>query len=179
MAIRTPVQRAGLALVLLGSVATLGAEQPRSPRFQNVRSNEANVLLAVTACYERSITCRQLIDTIESSTTIAYVNTGWCRTSAPSSCLNFLAMTASQRFLRITLDPALHGDTAIEMLAHELQHAVEIVRAPRVTDADTMRALYEAIGYRRIRYSEREEWGTADARKIADLVSDELKQARK
>jgi hypothetical protein len=179
MATRTHLHSAGLLIVLLGSVATLAADPQDSPRFQNLRSNEANVLLAMTACYDRSSTCRRLIDTIEDSTTIAYANTGWCRSSRPSSCLHFLSTAAGHRFLRITLDPALRGDTLIEMFAHELQHAVEIVRAPDVRDMDTLRALYQAIGYPRGSAGNRDEWETNDARHVTDLVSSELKQGRK
>jgi len=179
MAMRTHLQRAGVAAVLFGGVATLAAEQPYPQRFQNVRSSDASVLLALTACYDRSSTCRRLIDTIEASTTIVYVNSGSCKTITPSSCLHFMSMSAGHRFLRITLDPALHGDAVIEMLAHELQHAVEIVRAPEVSDLDTLRALYRTIGYRRSSSTRRDEWETSGAQEVAGLVSSELKQARK
>ena len=179
MVTRTHLHRAGLLTVLLGSVATLAADTPCAPRFQNLRSTEAKVVLALTACYDRSSTCRRLIDTIEDSTTIGYMNTGWCRGSTPSSCLHFMGTGASYRFLRITLDPALRGDTVIEMLAHELQHAVEIVRAPDVNDMDTLRALYRAIGYRRGSFVTRDEWETDDAQRVADFVGSELKQGRK
>ena len=166
--------------MLLGSVVTLAAEQPYSLRFANVRSWESDMRLAMTICYEQSATCRRLIETIESSSTVVYVNTGLCRTRPqPSSCLTFMSDGGGYRYLRVSLDPALRGDTLIKILAHELQHAVEIVRAPQVIDTHTMRALYERIGYPLDPYGKRVDWETVDAQRVGELVSSELKQARK
>jgi hypothetical protein len=83
------------------------------------------------------------------------------------------------RYLRVTLDPALRGDTVIAVLGHELQHAVEIVRAPEVTGTDTMRALFERIGYRLQSYSGLDEFETVEARHIKAVIWDELRQGRK
>jgi len=90
-----------------------------------------------------------------------------------------MADSAGYRFLRITLDPNLQGTTVVEMIAHELQHALEIVRAPEVTDVDTLRALYQRIGYQRERNGQRDEWETTDAQRVAERVATELKEARK
>jgi hypothetical protein len=180
MRTRIHMQCAGLALILFGSVVTRAAGQTYPLRFENVRSWETDMRLAMTTCYQQSATCRRLIETIESSTTIVYVNTGRCRRRPlPSSCLTFMAEADGYRFLRVSLDPALRGDTVIKILAHELQHAVEIVRAPQVIDTHTMRALYERIGYPLDPYGNRADWETVDAQRVGELVSRELKQARK
>jgi hypothetical protein len=180
MAVRIQIQQAMLTIVLLGGAVTLVAEQPCPSQFQNIRTKEPDVRLAVASCFERSITCRGLIETIEASTTIVYVKTGWCRSTRPSSCLNFMANGVEvYRYLRVTLDPALRGDTVIAVLGHELQHAVEIVRAPEVTGTDTMRALFERIGYRLQSYSGLDEFETVEARHIKAVIWDELRQGRK
>jgi hypothetical protein len=179
MRTRIQFQRAALAIGLFGSAATLAADQPI--RFQNIRIKETPVQLALTSCYDGSPTCRNLIDTIESSTTIVIVRLGYCKTvtATLASCLHFMADTPGFRYLRITLDPALHGDVLTKMLAHELQHAVEILRAPEVTDHVSLRALYERIGYRSDTYGSNYVWETADARRTTEVVQDELRQARK
>ena len=168
-----------LAVVLLGRVVTLAADPPGRSRFQNVRVTEPDLSLAVTTCYENSVTCRRLLDEIESSTTIVYVRTALSRTSTRTSCLTLMTGSADYRYLRITLDPALRGDRVVVMLSHELQHAVEVVRMPDVVDADTMRALYRAIGYSLGASGTREDWETLEAKRVAGAVSDELHRARK
>ena len=183
MRTRIQLQRVALAIVLLGSAVRLSAGQPGPSRFQNVRTKDAPLRLALASCYDASPTCRRLIETIDASTTIAMVRIGYCKTinRTPASCLHFMADAGEYRYLRITIDPALRGDTAVEMLAHELQHAVEIVQAPAVTDTDSLRALYKRIGYRLDRYGsgDGDEWETGEARRTTNVVADELKQARK
>src|SRR4029450_4059468 len=79
MAVRIQIQQAMLTIVLLGGAVTLVAEQPCPPQFQNIRTTERDVRLAVASCFERSITCRGLIETIAASATFVYVKTGWGR----------------------------------------------------------------------------------------------------
>jgi hypothetical protein len=179
MRTRIQFQRAALAIGLLGTSVALAADQPT--RFQNIHVQELPVRLALTRCYDGAPTCRGLIDTIESSTTIVIVRVGYCKAIAgiASSCLHFMADAGEFRYLRITLDPVLRGDTLVGMLAHELQHAVEIIRAPDVTDSHSLRALYTRIGYRLDVFGRGNEWETIEARQIANLVEGELKDARR
>ena len=181
MRTRIRLQHAVLALVLLGSGIRLSADQPGLSRFQNVRTSDAPLRLALASCYDQSPTCRHLIETIDASTTIAMVRIGYCKSisGTSASCLHFMVDSGGFRYLRITMDPALRGETLVAMLGHELQHAVEIVRAPEVTSLETMRTLYSRIGYSRDRYRVQDEWETAEAKQVADAVEGELRQARK
>jgi len=64
------------------------------------------------------------------------------------------------------------------LTAHELQRVVEVVRAPQVVDLSSFRSLYERIGFF-IRGSGRHgEWETAEAQRIAFVVSNEVKRSR-
>jgi hypothetical protein len=60
---------------------------------------------------------------------------------------HFIAYAGEQRYLRITIDASVHGDTAVALLGHELQHAVEIARAPWVTNETRLAHLYRHIGH--------------------------------
>jgi hypothetical protein len=59
-------------------------------------------------------------------------------------------------------------------IAHELQHAVEIVREPDVVDAATALALYRRIGTGRCREGLSEECETEMAKRIETVVREEL-----
>jgi hypothetical protein len=75
------------------------------------------------------------------------------------------------RYVRVTLHRMTSSDNLIELLGHELQHAVEIAQAPEVRDPDTMRALYNRIGFNRRAATHFE---TALAREIATRVRAEV-----
>jgi hypothetical protein len=90
--------------------------------------------------------------------------------------LSFTVATDKSRYLRATLDTWQAGYwDSIPLLAHELQHALEVARAPEVRDASTFERLYQRIG-----------WGTgasafetAEARATTRAVRAELEWARR
>ena len=55
--------------------------------------------------------------------------------------------SAPTRFLRVTIGAQLDPRRRLEVLGHELSHALEIAREPWVRDRATFRALYERIGF--------------------------------
>jgi hypothetical protein len=58
------------------------------------------------------------------------------------------AATEVGRFVRVSIDLMLPARRRVEVLAHELWHALEIAAAPEVRDAAGMRALFSRIGWR-------------------------------
>ena len=54
--------------------------------------------------------------------------------------------TPEHRYLRVILGAMTHPADRGALLAHELQHAVEIGRVPDVRDDDGMRRLFAEIG---------------------------------
>lgn len=91
----------------------------------------------------RSATFRQLVEILERSDVIAWVETGYLR--RPSQ-LNFAGVSPRARFLRITIRVPAVDDELLPWLAHELQHAVEIASAPTVTSAAAVREFYVRHG---------------------------------
>ena len=130
MRLRLSVPCAATVIVLLTSSAALAADTPHVLAFRNLRTSDREIVSAITACYSRSITCRRLIDEIESSSTTVYIRPGQCQFGVRSSCLVFSAAQAGVRYLQIVLDKDLTDDCLVAAAAHELQHAVEVVRAP-------------------------------------------------
>lgn len=51
------------------------------------------------------------------------------------------------RYVRVTIDPRLIGDTAIALLGHELQHVAEIAAASTASDDEGCVLLFRRIGY--------------------------------
>jgi hypothetical protein len=178
MRLRFLVSCAAATLVLLVPRATLAADQS-GVSFTNLRMSDAEIKSAISACYIRSLTCHQLIDEIESSSTVVYLTPGQCAVIRGGSCLRFITASSSARYLHVILDRDLTGGQLLKTAAHELQHAVEVVRAPQVVDRASFRRLYERIGVFIYGSATREDFETEEAQRIASVVSKEVKRSQR
>jgi hypothetical protein len=99
---------------------------------------------------ERSATFRDLVDTIDQSTGIVYVEFGYCAFGHLNGCLlPFVASLHSDRYLRVLVSPDTHRrshDQLIALVAHELRHVVEVIQHEEVVDVDSMEAMFRKIG---------------------------------
>jgi len=71
---------------------------------------------------------------------------------------SFVASSNGWRYLSTELTERLSRVDLLSLLAHELQHAVEIADAPEVVDEATMSALYRRIGSDQGQSAEGLEW---------------------
>jgi hypothetical protein len=165
-------------LVLFASGATLAADgQP--PPFRNLRSSDVTIHAAISTCYDQSPTCHRLIDEIESSSTVVYLASGQCLPGRGGSCLRFVTASPYARYLQVIIDHTLNGRSLLAVTAHELQHAVEVVRDPQVIDRSSFLRLYERIGFFLYGSGRRDQWETDEAQRIASVVSTEVEKSRK
>lgn len=98
------------------------------PKRQRVRSTSKAISKILDQGYDRSPTFRGLVETLEQSPVLVYIEPGRCpaiRRQRLNGCLADLGMAGGARHLRVRVDVALHTDTLIATLGHELQHAVE------------------------------------------------------
>ena len=135
-----------IPLVLLVAVVTASSLTP--PSFDHLRGVSPRETALLRDLVARSATARTLAARIESEAVIVYVEI------APSmprgrGATRLAATTPLARFIRITLAPVAHADDQAALLAHELQHAVEIAGAPDVTSSADVRRLYQSIGKNR------------------------------
>lgn len=166
-------------LVVSASGTTSAADDQGGLAFKNLRTSDAEILSAISACYRDSPTCHQLIDEIESSSTIVYLAPGQCMPGQGGSCLRFVTASTHARYLQIILDRDLSGAYLLKITAHELQHAVEVVRAPQVVDRSSFELHYRRIGFFIHGSGMREDWETEEAQRIASIVSKELKRSQR
>jgi hypothetical protein len=121
-------------LAALGSaVGTAGAVSASTTLFSRVRSSRPSLRAVLDDGYVRSPTFRRLIDILEASAVVVYVEPGQCRRRDPirlAGCLVYLAVVDDVRHLRVIVDQGFARDRLIALVGHELQHAVEIARLP-------------------------------------------------
>jgi hypothetical protein len=164
-----------LAAVLFGLHAGIdgGAE------LSHVRSTDSAILEIVREGSRRSETFRSLVDALNQTGTIVYVERGVCGFGHYSACLpHAVTLAGNIRYLRILIDSSRAADM-VPLIAHELQHALEIARAPAIRTADDITALFRRIG--RSPPCPRgvpDCYETSEALAIGDAVLKELRGAR-
>jgi hypothetical protein len=176
---RFPAWTAAIVMAVLGSGDALASDATCLLPFRNLQTFDAEPASAVMTCYEKSPTCRRIIDEIEMSTTVLLIRHGECEPGKGGSCLRFARTLPEARYLHVVLDRNLLGRYLLGAMAHELQHALEVVRAPEVVDVPSLRSLYKRIGFFQYASREREAWETEEARRTASVVCKEIRQSRK
>lgn len=159
-------------LVMLSFAAPMRAHAVDSPRVRVMSSRVADLM---TRGCRASPTLKALVDEVEASNLIVHVTTVLPVRHRPRGSLHFVLHAQGHRFLRILLDDRLPNDVLVALLAHELQHAVEIARAEWVVDQTTFESLYRAIGEVACETGERRHYDTRAARRMGAQVLAELK----
>jgi hypothetical protein len=116
---------------------------PTAPAHVRAETPELRQLIAETAA--GSPTVRELIARLGFTDAIVYVEI----TSSPlvpTARTKLVATVATARFIRIGLSASTGHATRGALLAHELQHALEIAEHDDVRDETAVRRLYEQIG---------------------------------
>lgn len=116
----------------------------------------------------RSPTVERLARRIEASDVIVYLDVARGLSPNVSACLTWMAATSTRRLVRASFRHDLSPNEAIAMLAHELQHVIEVVEHPDVRSNESLLDLYTKIGHRTA--STGLSWDTADAIALGTLA---------
>jgi predicted O-methyltransferase YrrM len=127
------------ALTLFVAVSVDPAAVPR------VRAASADVRALIEDSAARSATVRDLLARLGCSDVIVHVEIT-ASPQIPRARTKLVAASAGVRFLRIGINRSMAGHELIGVLAHELQHAVEIAERDEVRDDEGVRRLYQEIG---------------------------------
>jgi hypothetical protein len=161
---------ATFAIVLLALTPHAEADPTRHLRIVDT------VLAALTEQgARRSESFRALIDRVEGSDWLVFIQRGRCPDRSLVGCLvHDVGIYEGRPYLRVLIEPeGRHPDLVISTLAHELQHALEAVSGG-VTDRASMKALFRRLASERIKTSRATIYETREARRIEDLVVREL-----
>jgi hypothetical protein len=115
---------------------------------RRIRSVDHSVRRLMRRGYRNSATFAGLVARLQRSDVIVYVEDVPRLPGGLEGRMMMLPRSNGYRYVRIQL--ALRGapEDAIAVLAHELQHAVEVAEAVEVNDTDGLQRLYERIGVR-------------------------------
>jgi hypothetical protein len=137
------------ALIVTGLVASngpLSADEGNAAKVLHVRGVDdlSRHLLATAAA--KSPTVAAMLAELEQSDVIVNVGTGRLRSGINGST-QLVVATPTVRYLRIVLRLPNATEGLLEVLGHELRHAVEIAGMAHVRDEASYAAAYRTIGY--------------------------------
>jgi hypothetical protein len=158
-----------LGVSLIGSAA---AAEARSTPAAHVRFNNARIAEVLEFAMDHSSRFRELVAAIEASNDFVYLDEGRCPKPSMRACLKILPTPGARR-LFVFMTPREPLRSVVSQLAHELQHAIEIVAQPAVVDDETLRALYTRIGFQNCAGQALQCWETDTALRVeSDVISE-------
>jgi len=161
--LRTPMPACGPASAGAGGpgVRTYGPSDRLRPQGDRVA-------FWLREARRRSPTVRRLVERIEQGDVIVYLDISRNLSPNTAACLTWMAAATSHRLVRASFRMDLGLNDAIAMLAHELQHVVEVVEHQEVRSNETLLALYTRIGHATGTSGLR--WDTTDAINLGTLA---------
>jgi hypothetical protein len=177
----TVQHRSSSLVVCAALVATIVslAGQPgfadNAETMPHVRSSDQSIAGLIAQATNQSATLKRLIGRVDASNGIVYVEPGVCPQRVPACLKMWMLTLGSARFMRVVVDRRqLDSDsTLMGAVGHELQHALEALSEPSVTDSQKM-----FFFFRRYTPTMREQFETQAAVEAGDAVEDELRHWR-
>jgi hypothetical protein len=114
---------------------------------RRVRAADARVQSLLLDGFRRSPTFASLLVALNKSDVIVYVEKMMTLPKNTMGRLTIVPIPGPQRYLRIQIRAELVSNEAIALIAHEMQHALEVAACLEVRDAGGMIKLYERIGH--------------------------------
>ncbi len=142
------------AVVSLLAVAAPCAAGPLPPSIRNVRPRDTAAVLFLRFGNEKSARFREIVDALEASRVIVYVEVRQEATRPVSGGLTFMGEAHGIRWVRATIDSGT-GNYArtcqdivrlTSILGHELQHALEASQAESMDDEAAFARYFRTIG---------------------------------
>jgi hypothetical protein len=140
----TGTRRYQLLSLILTGLAGIGRSAfatPSQTTSDHVRAGNALIATLIQHAGERSNTFRRLLDTINASDGIVYIEPGTCGHGI-RACFVKVTMAGPTRLLWVMVDTQGDDCDLMGLVAHELQHTIEVLSNPSVTSPAAMYFFY-------------------------------------
>jgi hypothetical protein len=127
------------AFPMAGACDAIGAECPVGPR---VRSSHAYLRAMIDQAVARSSTFRRIVDAIEATDGIVYVEHGDCKHGVRACLVLDVTVAAGYRILRVIVDARQPDWDVMASVGHELRHALEVLEDPGLADTPSVYLFY-------------------------------------
>lgn len=142
----------------------------------HVRSSSSAIRLLCQEAQEQSVLFTALVKEVNASDVVVYIEPYTRLSTGLAGAVNFDVVTrGGVRYVRVLVSPLGARERRMGIIAHELQHIVEIAHAPEATDVRTVEQLFRRIGFARSGHS----YETTQAQSIESLVLAEITTTRR
>ena len=136
-------------LVVAGWVAAPrtgeAADETTPTGGSHVRSSNLAIRTLIVQATEQSATFRSMVETIDASDSVVYVEEGTCRRGM-RACFTNVTGARGQRFLWVKIDVRRADLDVMASIGHELRHTIEVLGARSVTSSAAMFLFYRREG---------------------------------
>jgi hypothetical protein len=143
---RTRALALAFPIVLASSIPS-AASDDLDVRYRRIRTDDRRLQRLLDEGMLRSATLRGLVQRITQSDVVVYVRCDGDPLLRIAGRLTFLSAVGGIRHLVVRLAPLRSHAQQIAILAHELQHAVEVADAPAIVDSESLAREYLRIGH--------------------------------
>src|SRR5438552_15568 len=127
------------AFPMAGAGDAVGAECSVGPR---VRSSHAYLRAMIDEALVRSSTFRRIVEAIEATDGIVYVEHGDCKHGVHTCLVLNVTAAAGYRILRVIVDARQPDWDVMASIGHELRHALEVLEDPGLVDMSRVFLFY-------------------------------------
>jgi DNA-binding PadR family transcriptional regulator len=147
-----------------------------SEDLTHVRALEPRILALIETGIRRSETFRHLVDTLNASDVIVYIEPKQTREALGGYLSHKVTAGGAFRYLRVKIVTQGAENRLISVLAHELQHAVEVAQAPEARDAESLANVVRRLAFQ-FGCDSTTCYETQASRDVEHAVRDELRAA--
>jgi hypothetical protein len=160
-------------LLFLRLAAPAAADDLDDEPKPRLRTSDRATRALVERGLAQSPSLRQLVDQLERTDVVVYVQCGRLRAGIDGQ-LTFVSAAGGLRYVIVQIAWELPPPRRIATLGHELQHALEIAAHPAIVDQASLQQAYAAIGFERERFSHVAAYDTEAAVRTGQRVAREL-----
>jgi hypothetical protein len=145
-----------LAIPVVSEVEGFGAQSPASKiralqsgtrTMPRVRTTDSTIANLIARASDRSATFRHVVEVIDATDGIVYVEPGRCRHSVRACLVLTMQIAGPNRLLRILVDSRKVDCNLMASIGHELWHAIEVLREPSITNDAALFLFYMREGH--------------------------------
>ena len=129
-----------VAMLMLSSVLTA-----QDPNTSHVSTTEPLVRSLIEQGLARSERFRRLIDTLNQSDVVVYIDPKITRDTLGAYLSHSVVSAGGRRYLHIAVELRGGDIRLVSLLAHELQHAVEVSQDPDARDSEGVARLFARL----------------------------------
>jgi hypothetical protein len=122
----------------------------------------------------QSPTLSALVEKVEASSILVFVEGDMRMPERLGARLTFVTSINGVRYVRVDINCMLAQRRQVALLAHELQHALEIAERPDIVDVEAMESMYEDIGFQSFENGRHRGFETDEALEVQEMVDREL-----